>query len=430
MPDQIIYLNTRGLIRRILLLIPLVLVLTGLWFAARWYIGDTIAENLDPDSRGFETAQMAARLAPRDPLVHWQLGELQTRASRADQISQAIAEYEQATQLSPNDYRYWLSLGRALEQSGDTEKAETAMRRAVDLAPAYAFPRWFLGNLLLRSGKEMPGFSELRRASDAYDGLRPQVFSLACQVYPQSPNELAAAIGPTVSVRAEFARYLVDSGRLDEGLKVWNGLNANEKKESRSAGQAILKYLRDNRHFHRVLELWNDLAPEGTERQRMDQVIDPGCEENKPTDGGPFGWQVKSTRPAQVTFDTANHHGGAHSVRILFQAPGKVDFNFSQLVIVEPGTQYALDYFLKTHQLASAGLPQLAVIDPADGAVLGTPQVAPSDSADWQQFTVNFKTGAKTEGVLIHIGRASCGDHPDCPIFGSVWYDDFSLKRR
>ena len=190
--DQIIYLNTRGLIRRILLLIPLVLVLTGLWFAARWYVGDTIAENLDPDSRGLETAQMAARLAPRDPLVHWQLGELQTRALRSDQNSQAIAEYQQATQLSPNDYRYWLSLGRALEQSGDTEKAETAMRRAVELAPAYAFPRWFLGNLLLRSGKEMPGFSELRRASDAYAELRPQVFNLAWQVYPQSPNELAA----------------------------------------------------------------------------------------------------------------------------------------------------------------------------------------------------------------------------------------------
>jgi len=429
MSDQIIYLNTRGPVRNFLLLIPLVLVLTGLWFAARWYIGDTIAENLDPDSRGLETAQMAARLAPRDPLVHWRLGDLQTRAWRPDQINQAIAEYEQATQLSPNDYRYWLSLGRALEQSGDTEKAETAMRRAVELAPAYAFPRWFLGNLLLRNGKEMPAFNELRRAGDAYADFRPQVFSLAWQLYAQSPNELTAAIGPTVSVRAEFARYLVDSGRLDDGLKVWNGLNANEKKESQSAGQAILKYLRDNRYFHRVLELWNDLAPEGTERQRMDQMVDPECEESKPADRGPFGWQVKSTRGAQVSFDAAKHHGGAHSVRILFQAPGKLDFNFAQLVIVQPGTQYALAYFLKTEQLASAGLPQLEIIDPADGAVLGAPQVAPSDSADWQQVTVNFKTGAKTEGVLIRIGRASCGDHPDCPIFGSVWYDDFSLKR-
>jgi hypothetical protein len=161
----------------------------------------------------------------------------------------------------------------------------------------------------------------------------------------------------------------------------------------------------------------------------MDQIVDAGCEEDKPADRGPFGWQVKSTRWAQVTFDAAKHHGGARSVRILFQAPGKLDFNFAQLVIVQPGTQYALDYFLKTEQLASAGLPQLEVIDPADGAVLGTPQVAPSDSVDWQQVTINFKTGAKTEGVVIRIGRASCGDHPDCPIFGSVWYDDFSLKR-
>ena len=39
-------------------------------------------------------------------------------------------------------------------------------------------------------------------------------------------------------------------------------------------------------------------------------------------------------------------------------------------------------------------------------------------------------TGPKAEAVLIRISRASCGDTAQCPIFGSVWYDDFDLKRR
>jgi hypothetical protein len=45
---------------------------------------------------------------------------------------------------------------------------------------------------------------------------------------------------------------------------------------------------------------------------------------------------------------------------------------------------------------------------------------------------LSFKTGDKTEAVTIRIARPSCGtdEAPVCPIFGSVWYDDFSLQRR
>src|SRR5882672_1377125 len=141
MPDQVSYLNTRSLVGRLAMLLPLVLVLVGLWFSARWYLGDTIAENLDPDNRGLETARLAVELAPSDPLAHWRLAEVQVKTLAPDQINQAIAEYEQSARLSPNDYRFWLSLGRALEQSGDVERGERAMRRAVDLAPSYSFPR-------------------------------------------------------------------------------------------------------------------------------------------------------------------------------------------------------------------------------------------------------------------------------------------------
>ena len=208
------------------------------------------------------------------------------------------------------------------------KKAERAMRRAVELAPAYAYPRWFSVIFFCAAGRRCRALVELRRASDAYDGLRPQVFSLAWQVYPQSPNELTSAIGPTVSVRAEFARYLIDSGQLDEGLKVWNGLNANEKKESQEyrtgdpeVACAITDIFTGYSNCGTISRLKVQSGSEWTRLSMAD------ARRISPADSGPFGWQVKSTRPAQVTFDTANHHGGAHSVRILFQAPGKVEFN-------------------------------------------------------------------------------------------------------
>jgi hypothetical protein len=429
MPDQVTYINTRGVFRRLAMLLPLALALTGVWFSARWYLGDTIAENLDPDNHGAETARTAIRLAPDDPLAHWRLAEIQLRTLPLDQINQAIAEYELATRLSPGDYRFWLSFGRALEQSGNAEKGELAMRRAVELAPSYSFPRWYLGNLLLRNGHEAAAFAELRQASAADPELQPQVFSLAWQVYGENPNELISAIGPVIAVRAAFAKYLIDFGQVDQGLKIWSGLNPKEKKENHETGQGILKSLLEGKHFHRALELWNELAPKGTEPVMVERLIDGGCDQSATANLGPFGWQLKGSRLAQLSFDAGNKHGGARSLRLHFQSPGKVDFNVSQLVTIEPNTEYNLDCFIKTHQMASAGSPQVVIIDGADGSLLGGSHPAPPDNNDWQPIEISFKTGPKTEAIVIRIDRSSCGDNAVCPIFGDVWYDDFNLKR-
>ena len=63
--------------------------------------------------------------------------------------------------LSPYDYRFWMSLGTAYDQDGDAAKAEAALRRAVALAPSYAYPHWYLGNLLLRNGHYDEAFAEI-----------------------------------------------------------------------------------------------------------------------------------------------------------------------------------------------------------------------------------------------------------------------------
>jgi hypothetical protein len=55
---------------------------------------------------------------------------------------------------------------------------------------------------------------------------------------------------------------------------------------------------------------------------------------------------------------------------------------------------------------------------------------APSGNNNWERLTLSFKTGAKTEAVKVKMMRNSCPDSPVCPIFGTVWYDDFDLKPR
>src|SRR5262245_13766745 len=153
MPQELIQLNTRSIFIKLLLLA--LVIAAGAWsyFVVRWYLGNTMAEYFDPSANNLQVAQMAASLAPNDPLTHWRLAQVTQKALPLDKQMQSIPEYERAVSLSPNDYRFWMTLGTASEQAGDALKAEQSLKRAVALAPAYAYPHWYLGNLYLRSAR-------------------------------------------------------------------------------------------------------------------------------------------------------------------------------------------------------------------------------------------------------------------------------------
>ena len=430
MSDQIVHLSTRGLLRRMLTVVPLALALAGAWFSVRWYVGNTLAENLNADDRALETARLSCELAPADPLTHWTLAEIERAKLPLDQINQSVTEYDRAASLSPNDYRFWLSLGRALEQSGDSKQAEKAMKRAVELAPTYASPRWLLGNLLLRTGNDTEAFAHLRRASEADPQLRGQVFNLMWEVCGKNPTELDQAIGATPAARAEFATYLIDRQKFDDGLQIWTALSAQEKRDQRATGEYLTKTLAAAKRFHQALQTWNEVSPGDRVIIKAGQVFDGSFEQTDKASAGPFAWEVRSVQQAQAGVDSSQMHSGRHSLRLLFKSPAKAEVSVSQVVVVEPNTQYDLEYFLKTSRLESAGTPMIAIMDAADGATLLNSPAAPAGNNDWQRVSVAFKTGAKAEAILIRITRSPCGENSVCPIFGTVWYDDFDLKRR
>jgi hypothetical protein len=144
-----------------------------------------------------------------------------------------------------------------------------------------------------------------------------------------------------------------------------------------------------------------------------------------------FGWQVKTTPEAQLAVDPRTSRQGARSLRVVFNSNGAFAFNsISQLVVVEPSTDYHFECYVRTQSLKSAGTPTIEVVDPTDGSHLGTSAQLPNGDNEWQLVTIDFKTPAKTEAVTVRTARASCGPKMAvCPIFGMVWYDDFNLKR-
>jgi tetratricopeptide (TPR) repeat protein len=431
MPDQLMEFKASAPMKALMTLMVL-LSLFASWFVVRWYLGNTIAEYFRPEDRRIETAQLAITLAPDDPLPHWRLGNLVQTELPPDQIGMVVAEYEKAVSLSPNDYRLWMEFGGALEQAGDFDKAEKALREAVKLAPSYAQPRWYLGNLLVRTDRYEQGFAELRRASEANSQLFPQLFNLAWQLQKDNFEELKAAVGNTPGVRAEFSKYLVAHGRYDEGLRLWESLTDPEKRANRQASDPIISSLIGAQRYHEAMDIWNEVAPGPAYHASLGQILDRGFEDNLAHGpGAVFGWQVQSNSQVQIGIDAGQGHSGSRSLRLYFQVRSHIDtINVSQLVPVKPNTEYDFECYLKTERLESAETPFILIANAANDAGLAGSVAAPSGSSNWQRVALTFKTGDKTEAVKVKMVRNSCGDSPVCPIFGTVWYDDFDLKPR
>ena len=404
----------------------------GAWFGLRWYTGNTLAEyGPGVEDGGMEVARSAVRLAPRDPVPRWKLARLEEKTFTPKDLESAVKHYAEAVSLSPSDYRLWMDYGRSLELSGNAAQAELAFRHAVELAPAYAYPRWYLGNLLLRGGRTDEAFTELRAAAESASQLRAPVFSLALQIFGQDSVGIKNAIGPSRELRASLTSYLVSSQRLDDAFGLWNSFSAEEKKSQYPIGEELLKAFAAAKRFHIALELARQLAADDSLKPVMNQVFNGGFEMGQAARGATvFSWQLVTVPQAQTSIDSNQYHGGARSLRIGFKSSSNLALNtVTQLVAVESQAQYRFEFYVRTDNLRSGGTPKFEIVDETDGTLLGASPPLTSGTSGWQQIKIDFATKAKTEAIRIRINRASCGSDPVCPIFGTVWYDDFNLQR-
>lgn len=416
---------------RWLLLLPALIAVLAAVAAGRWYVGNTLAEYSRPlEEGGLDMARMAVRWAPSDPLTHWRLGAFQEKSFGAENLAAAVREFQFAVEASPYDYRYWMELGRALEANGDAANGEKALRRAVELAPHYSHPRWFYGNLLLRQGKTDEAFAEFDRVAQADEAMRPAIFGVALQAFNGEVDPIINRL-PAPAVRLQFAVSLANAERYDDALRVLRMVDLADRRAQSPALDGLIKTLIARRQFRYALEFLREIQPPGSRMPEAARFWNGDFEQPIPVaDPQPFHWLIESRPQIQTSIDPRGH-AGTGSLRLVFKAQNKLDnIPVSQTIIVEPDTQYRLQFYQKTEGLTSASPPVILVSDAFDNAVLASSPPAPTGNNDWQVMTVDFKTKPAHEAITITVVRNPCDDKEQvCPIFGIVWYDDFNLQR-
>lgn len=399
------------------------------FFAIKWQLGNAIAELTTPSQpNAAQIARVAHSLAPSDPMPLWLSAAKAKEDFTAAGTERTVELLEAVVRRSPGDFRWWIELGRAYEQSEQLDKAESAFDRSIKVAPEYTYPRWQFGNFLIRQGRSEDAFVQLKEATRKSPVYREQVFSLAWDYFDKDAVRVEQLAADTPEVRANLALFYAVRSSSEDSLRMWNSLDEEKKTEHIATAKIIAQGLHDKRLLRQALEFAKQT---GIDPEAEQESVSNGGFENgwgKPEDTL-FGWRVNRTDSrVDISSDTAVKFQGDRSMKVNFRTFDKRDFyNISQIVTIVPGQNYRLSFKLRTENLKSGGTPLVQVLTTADDSVIAATEPFPSGTADWKQYTIEFTAPPSAEGISIRTTRSYCGEQ--CPIVGVLWYDDFKLER-
>jgi tetratricopeptide (TPR) repeat protein len=403
-------------------------VLVCLWSAtqalnlglSRLYAARAVAGN------DLSVANMAVLLAPSDPEVYRARAAVFAGHGRLDE---ATVDLTRALALSPRDYELWLKLGDARAEFGDIAGALEAYYEATRLAPYYSRPHWLLGNCLLKTRHLEEAFAELRRASTSKPSLFHDTIELAWRNYNGDPQTVERALTPqTAQQRLALALFFSKHDRPAEAAPLLSdvGSLAADKRLS------LLKELLAAGRFVEAYEVWSAGRAEKDAGLSSPSIANGGFEGEIFVDDPGFGWRFAlGLKTATASLDVSEPHSGKQSLRLDWHGdPDRSARIVEQLVLVAPKARYRLSFAARTQSLATICAPLISITDGKAEArrLLGQSLPLPQDSNGWRDYSLQFTTADSTQVILVGVIREAGPDGP-CPIFGSVWLDDFSLQK-
>jgi len=403
----------------------LLLCFYGIWSAGRAGLTRLLSRS----------ARATHLLAPADRAVRLSASDADAHFSRAlvlldlGRAAESVKEFESAAILRPLDYAIWYQLAIARDQAEDEAGALAACEEALRLAPFYGRTHWLRGNLLFRARRFEEALTELRLAARSDPRHLPNLFELAWNAHAGDATATEKTVAPdTRAWRLELARFFVKHERYAEAANLYRAAGSLTAKERRTLTAELIA----KSQYEAAYEVWAG-GEQNANGQAMARMTDGGFEQRLDLDEQGFGWRpVKDTPSIHISLDTTEPHTGAQSLRLDFNGNSAPTISLlKQLTPVEPGSRYRLTYAARTKEIVSGGLPLVALFD-ADSKEKNVPFIQaaplPQSSDGWREYALEFQTGAGTRAIEISLQRQNCGGAV-CPIFGSLWLDDFVLQK-
>jgi len=257
--------------------------------------------------------------------------------------------------------------------------------------------------------------------------------SLACLGVVRAGDDLdkIIAVLPSAVLRMQLAIDLVNHAKFEQATRVLQSVSAADRKAQTEISKQVFDALLAEKQFHAALTMMRETESDPSALPVAEKFSNAGFEEPIPqNDPRPFHWIINSRPQAQIGADS-QAHSGAMSLRMLFRAANKLEaIPVTQTIIVEPDIGYRIQFFIRAQELVSGAPPIVTINDAVDGALLVASPPAEAGTYGWKLVTVDFKTKPKHDGITLSFARTTCVENAEsCPIFGTVWYDDFNLQR-
>lgn len=428
MAEQIKIVETKDWKGRLILIALIVAAIAFAWFSISWQMGNMLASLTsanDPNTK--QIADFAQTLSPHDPITNWLKANVEKDVFTPESLTRSITGFEQTVRTAPNDYRYWIELGRVYEQAEQFEKAEKAFQEAIKLAPNYSVVHWQIGNFYLRQGREDEAFAELRKSAESSALYGEQVFAIVWEYFDKDTAKLEQLAGDNADVRAGLTKFYAIKERPEDSLRIWNTLSAGDKQRNQAVTRIIAQSLYEKRNFRSSIEFVRQLGIEPTaqaENVQNGSFESPISAEAKDVY---FGWKIYKLEKVDVNTDPLKKKEGNKSLRVSFNGYAGISVkNVWQIVTTVPNKKYRLSFWLRTENLKSAGTPNLEIVNANDEKIITTGAPFPTGTNDWLPVSIEFTAPENAEAVVIRLDRAYCGDV--CPIVGTIWLDDFKLE--
>jgi Tetratricopeptide repeat len=413
--------------QKVLLISLIVLFLLATVWIAKTYFADRAGHTLTISS-----LRRATLLNPGDATYHVQLGRLYQYSVTNPRPADAIQQFQAAIKHDPYDPQAWINLAAAYEFQGDTSKAEKDLRHASALAPNLPIYQWTIGNYFLLHGNTQEAFQHLKvvlAGSRQYDQT---VFNVAWKASGDGNQILQELIPNDLPAEFSYLRYLLGQQRFPAAHAVWKRITQSpdtfDPREASDYIDTLIKTQQPGPAF----QAWNDLRAKGLIRTPPggpgQDLITNGNFEDPLLNMG-FGWRILDVPGVYAGPDTATFHSPGHSLSVQFSAKQNLNYHqVFQFVKVQPGQEYQLNAFMKTQNISSDSGPRIEVVDAYDPRALDelTPGMTGS-SGGWNPLNLDFKTGPKTQLLIVALVRLPSKANEDADITGKVWLDDVQI---
>lgn len=415
--------NLKGGAKRTILIALFVALIGLMLLIGKWAFGHSVAVNATET----EVAALGVDLAPGDPYAHFELAQLLERTLLPGDQERALRELESAAALSPNNYPFWLALGRAREQSGDSAAGEQALRRAQELAPNYSRVQWALGNALLRQARNDEAFAEIRKAAAAEAMFAAPAAATAWQILDGDVEQIHRAIGDSPPINVSLAVLLANDKRYEQALEFWRRVPASELNDGlKEAAQGLFSKLAEGGLYRSAIEIAAQTGLYPNEQISVGMLSNGDFESPlRPQNATIFSWTIADGTFPRVGQNRDQKRSGNYSLLMSFDKGGKGFRQVSQRAGVEPSQNYEVRFFYRSELMASARA-RCDVYSAAGGLIAATTLL--TQKQEWIEGRVPFTVPQGVEGIEVRINIEGCPE-TGCGAEGRIWLDDFSLQK-